>query len=231
MTRLYLVRHADVENPRRVLYGHLPGFSLSELGRRQAIEVGRSLRDRNVRRILHSPLDRAAETARLICQQLPTPVPLIADPDLREADFSRYLQGVPYWQIPLRRPLWFVHKARRGLLPGDEPIEQLGGRVLAVALRVAREDPEGTSVLVSHADPLQAAWVIMDGRPHTERELYRKPVDRAGVLEVQVEGDRLRVVTYVEPARSAADGRRPGGGDPDSTSPAAPGGAGGPTGR
>jgi broad specificity phosphatase PhoE len=231
MTRLYLVRHADVENPRRVLYGHLPGFSLSELGRRQAVEVGRSLRDRDVRRIVHSPLDRAAETARIICQQLPAPVPLIADPDLREADFSRYLQGVPYWQIPLRRPLWFVHKARRGLLPGDEPIKQLGGRVLAVALRVAHEDPEGTSVLVSHADPLQAAWVIMDGRPHTERELYRKPVDRAGVLEVQVEGDQIHVVAYRQPARVVADGRRPAGGGADPASPATAEDADEPTGR
>ncbi|HZV52717.1 MAG TPA: histidine phosphatase family protein [Candidatus Dormibacteraeota bacterium] len=209
MTRLYLVRHADVENPRRVLYGHLPGFPLSQLGRRQAVEVGRSLRDRDVRRIVHSPLERAAETARIICQQLPSPVPLVADAGLREADFSRYLQGVPYWQIPLRRPLWFVHKARRGLLPGDESIDRLGGRVLAVALRVAREHPEGTSVLVSHADPLQAAWVIMDGRPRTERELYRKQVDKAGMLEVQVEGGRMRAVAYVEPPTVAPDGHRP----------------------
>jgi broad specificity phosphatase PhoE len=210
MTRLYLVRHADVANPRRVLYGHLPGFPLSELGRRQAAEVGRSLRDRDVRCIVHSPLERAAETARIICRQLPSPVPLVADPDLRESDFSRYLQGVPYWQIPLRRPLWFVHKARRGLLPGDEPIERLGGRVLAVALRVAREHPEGTSVLVSHADPLQAAWVILDGRPHTERELYRRPVDKAGMLEVWVEGGRARAVAYVGPPAVTPDGGRPG---------------------
>src|SRR6266700_5036514 len=130
MTRIYLVRHADVENPRRVLYGHLPGFPLSARGRDQAVEVGRRLRDKGIRRIVYSPLERAAETARLIQGQLPESVPLEPEPELREAEFGRYLQGVPFWQIPVRRPLWVVHKARRGLLPGDEAIDQMGGRVV-----------------------------------------------------------------------------------------------------
>src|SRR5262249_29996716 len=156
MTRVYLVRHADVENPRRVLYGHLPGFPLSERGRAQAAEVGRRLADRQVRRLVHSPLARAGETARLINEQLPERVPLVPEPALREADIGRYLQGVPYWQIPVRRPLWVVHKARRGLLPGDEAIDQLGGRVIETMHRVAAEHPDEVSVLVSHADPLQA---------------------------------------------------------------------------
>src|SRR5215470_7221037 len=80
MTRVYLVRHADVENPRHLLYGHLPGFPLSEHGRAQAAAVGRWLSDRGLKRIIHSPLERAAETARLMCEQLPEPVPLIPEP-------------------------------------------------------------------------------------------------------------------------------------------------------
>src|SRR5437868_12375526 len=168
MTRIYLARHADVENPRRVLYGHLPGFPLSERGRRQAVEMGRRLRDRGIRRIVHSPLERAVETARLINEQLPEPLPMIPEPELREAEFSRYLQGVPFWQIPVRRPLWLVHKAKRGLLPGDETIEAMGERVLRVVRRVARERPGATIAVVSHADPLNAAWILLDGRPQNE---------------------------------------------------------------
>ena len=209
MTRVYLIRHADVENPRRVLYGHLPGFPLSERGRAQAVEVGRRLGDRGIRRILHSPLERAAETARLISAQLPEPVPLFPEPALVEAEFGRYLQGVPYWQIPMRRPLWLVHRARRGLLPGDEPIDQLGGRVVDLVHRVANEQPDQASLLVSHADPLQAAWVLLDGRPRTERELTRKPVGRAGILEVDVEAGQVLAVNYVAPPAAAPpDGRQ-----------------------
>lgn len=194
------MRHADVENPRRVLYGFLPGFPLSAHGRAQAAAVGRSLRDSGIRRILHSPLDRARETAEIVNAQLPEPVPLQVEPALREADISRTLQGLPYWQVPLLRPRWFVHKFRRGTLPEDETIEALGGRVLGVVHRLAREHPGEVSLCVSHADPLQAAWILLDGRPQNEREMYRKHVGRAGILEVHPDADPVSV-TYVPAPR------------------------------
>jgi len=203
-TRVFLIRHADVENPRRLLYGHLDGFQLSALGRAQALAVGDRLATAGLKRIVHSPLARAHETAELINSRLASPAILEADPELREAEFSRYLQGLPYWQIPVRRPLWFVHKARRGLLPGDEAVDQLGGRVLDVMKRMAREHPGETMAIVSHADPLQAAWILLDGRPHNEREMYRKVVDRAGVLEVDLEGDKPVSWEYVPPPKIAS---------------------------
>jgi broad specificity phosphatase PhoE len=198
-SRLYLIRHADVENPHKLLYGHLDGFQLSALGRMQSAAVGDRLRDEDIKRIVHSPLARAAETARLINERLAQPAVLESDPDLREAEFSRYLQGLPYWQIPLRRPLWFVHKAKRGLVPGDESVDRLGGRVLAVARRMARERPGETQAIVSHADPLNAAWILLDGRAHNEREMYRKNVDKAGMLRVEMEGDTPKTWEYIPP--------------------------------
>ena len=200
-TRVYLIRHADVENPHKLLYGHLDGFQLSALGRAQAVALGDRLSTVDLRRIVHSPLARAVETAELINGRLATPAILEADPALREADFSRYLQGLPYWQIPLRRPLWFVHKAKRGLLPGDEAVDQLGGRVLAVMRRLVREHAGETMAIVSHADPLQAAWILLDGRPHNEREMYRKAVDKAGMLQVDVEGDAATAWEYIPPPK------------------------------
>ena len=197
------MRHADVENPHRILYGHLPGFHLSALGRAQASAVGRSLRDSGVRRIVHSPLERARETAELVNSELPAPVPLIEEPALVEAEFGRYLQGAPYWQIPIVRPRWFVHKVRRGALPGDETIEQLGNRVLGVVHRLAREHPGEVSLCVSHADPLQAAWILIEGRPQNEREMARKTVGRAGILELDLEGERIASVRY-QPAPKVA---------------------------
>jgi broad specificity phosphatase PhoE len=200
-TRVFLIRHADVENPRRLLYGHLDGFQLSALGRAQAVALGERLSSANLTRLVHSPLARALETAELINSRLAHPAILEADPELREAEFSRYLQGIPYWQIPVRRPLWFVHKTRRGLLPGDEAIDQLGGRVLDVMKRLAREHPGETMAIVSHADPLQAAWILLDGRAHNERELYRKAVDRAGLLQVDLEGDKPVAWEYIPPPK------------------------------
>jgi broad specificity phosphatase PhoE len=198
-TRIYLIRHADVENPHKLLYGHLDGFDLSALGRVQATAVGERLRNEDIRRIVHSPLARAVETTQLINAGLARPAVLESDPELREAEFSRYLQGVPYWQVPLRRPLWFVHKAKRGLVPGDESIDRLGGRVLAVVRRLARDHPGETMAIVSHADPLNAAWVLLDGRAHNEREMYRKSVDKAGMLRLDLEGETPKAWEYIPP--------------------------------
>ncbi len=191
------MRHADVENPHHILYGYLPGFHLSALGRAQAAAVGQSLRDSGVQRILHSPLDRARETAEVVNTQLPAPVPLQPEPALREAEFGRYLQGLAYWQIPMLRPRWFVHKLRRGTLPDDETIEAMGQRVLDVVYRLDREHPGEVSLCVSHADPLQAAWVLLDGRPQTEREMYRKQVGRAGILQLDLKESRLVATQYM----------------------------------
>ena len=121
------------------------------------------------------------------------------DADLREAEFSRYLQGIPYWQIPVRRPLWLVHKAKRGLLPGDESVEVMGGRVLNVVRRLAREHPGETIAVVSHADPLNAAWILLDGRPQNEREMHRSGMGKAGMLQLDLEGDTPKDWEYIPP--------------------------------
>jgi broad specificity phosphatase PhoE len=198
-TRFFLIRHADVENPHGILYGHLEGFPLSALGRAQASAIGERLRTAGITRIVHSPLTRAVETAHLIDEELTPKVELEADAELREAEFSRYLQGVPYWLVPMRRPLWFVHKMRRGIIPGDESIEAMGGRILAVVRRLAREHPGETIAVVSHADPLNAAWILLDGRPQNEREMHRSGMHKAGMLQVDLEGETPRSWEYVPP--------------------------------
>jgi broad specificity phosphatase PhoE len=209
VTTVFLVRHSDVENPQSVLYGHLDGFPLSELGRRRAEALADRLAGSGIQRIISSPLERAQETARILASRLPEPVEIETDPQLRESEFSRYLQGVRFWMIPLLRPRWYLHKMRRGMIPGDEAIVDLGGRVLDVARRAVRETPDKTIALVSHADPLQAAWILLDGRAHNEVEMYRRAVDRAGVIKVEFENGEPVAWEYqpppkVEPVRKAS---------------------------
>ena len=62
-TRIHLVRHGEVYNPKHVLYGRLPGFRLSDKGIRQAQAVANALADRDIVAVIASPLQRAQETA------------------------------------------------------------------------------------------------------------------------------------------------------------------------
>lgn len=63
---IHLVRHGEVENPKAIIYGRLPGFHLSERGQRQAAAAADRLKDADVGAIWASPLERAQETARFI---------------------------------------------------------------------------------------------------------------------------------------------------------------------
>lgn len=63
--RLHLVRHGEVHNPQRVLYGRLPGFGLSADGRRMARQAAEHIREvgRPVTALVSSPLQRTRESS------------------------------------------------------------------------------------------------------------------------------------------------------------------------
>ena len=72
---VHLLRHGEVHNPDGVLYGRLPEFHLSELGREMARTLAEHFRERSAQgaRIVHlaaSPLTRAQETAQPIADAL-----------------------------------------------------------------------------------------------------------------------------------------------------------------
>lgn len=204
--RLFLVRHADVANPHRVLYGHLPGFPLSPRGVEQAEATGRYLSSQPIRIIRTSPLERAQQTATIIAAHLGSP-PVVADEDLIEARFSRYLQGIPYAEVPWRRPLWWVHMARPGLLRRDETVATMAARVERALLRALDEAGSGAAVCVSHGDPIQALWVRHLARPVWA--LHRLQCAKGGLLALDYVGRRLSRLTYVPPESQSAPSPSP----------------------
>ncbi len=53
--------------------------------------------------------------------------------------------------------------------------------------------------MVSHADPLNAAWILLDRRPQHEREMHRKSMDKAGMLQLDMEGETPKAWEYIPP--------------------------------
>jgi broad specificity phosphatase PhoE len=195
-TPVYLVRHCDVENPAGVLYGHLPGFGLSARGVRQAHALGRFFAATQVRQIYTSPLERAQQTAHIIASYLDG-VAVTTTPELVEAQFGRYLQGVKPRDVVWRRPLWLVHMIRPGLLRRDETVPQMAARVREPIDRLLRDQPGAGGICVSHGDPIQAYWVEAEGR--SPFALHRLQCAKGGMLELEYEADRLVAKTYRPP--------------------------------
>jgi broad specificity phosphatase PhoE len=61
-TVVHLMRHGEVYNPTGVLYGRIPDFHLSELGRKMADRVAEHVAGRDIVHLVSSPLERAQET-------------------------------------------------------------------------------------------------------------------------------------------------------------------------
>src|ERR1700743_2752118 len=68
-TVVHLLRHGEVENPKGVIYGRIPGFGLSEDGRMMAKAAADYLAERDVVAIFTSPLERARETAEPLSER------------------------------------------------------------------------------------------------------------------------------------------------------------------
>ncbi len=76
-TLVHLLRHGEVDNPQKILYGRLPGYHLSELGARHGRTGRGDGRGPTIAHLVASPLERAQETAaadggQLGCRSTPT---------------------------------------------------------------------------------------------------------------------------------------------------------------
>jgi len=196
-TRIHLVRHGEVDNPRGILYGRLPGFHLSEQGRRQAQAVADALAHNDVVAVIASPLERAQETAAPIAARHGLSVD--TDPDLIESanvfEGKRFGPGDGAWRDP--RFWWHL---RNPFTPSwGEPYAQIAAR-MATAIDKARVRAAGReAVCVSHQLPVWTARLYLTGKRlwHDPR---RRQCTVASVTSLVYDGERLIGVQYCEPA-------------------------------
>ena len=73
-TVVHLLRHGEVFNPDKILYGRLPGFRLSDAGVEMAATAAKWFVGRDVTHLVSSPLERAQQTAAPIAEVLSLPV-------------------------------------------------------------------------------------------------------------------------------------------------------------
>lgn len=206
METVHLLRHGEVFNPERILYGRLPGFHLSELGVRQAELAAEFLARRPIGHLVASPLQRAHETAAPLAEA--TGLEVGTDQRLTEA--ANTLEGrrvaggkglfsdVGNWRHFYNpfRPSW------------GEPYAQVAARMIAAA-HTARRAVAGTgseAVLVSHQLPIVVARRRIEGRP-----LYHDPRRRqcalASVTSLVFDGEDVVRIDYAEPAAVLPPGR------------------------
>lgn len=203
MTRtvVHLLRHGEVHNPTGVLYGRLAGFSLSELGHRQALTVAEHLRGNDIAYVVASPLDRAQQTAAPIADS--HRLELAVDERLIEAANQFEGKKVSIGDGALRSPRNWP-KLRNPFQPSwGEPYLEIAHRMLAAVHR-AREQAAGReAVCVSHQLPIWTVRRFLQGQRlwHDPR---RRECSLASLTSLVFDDELLVEVRYSEPAGSSS---------------------------
>jgi broad specificity phosphatase PhoE len=191
-TRVYLVRHGKVENPRKIVYGRMAGWTLSEEGRRQAHAAAQRLAAEGVSAVYTSPLERAAETAELIARACGAP--LSVREHLTEAALCARWEGLRWRDVRLKRTREWLTYLRRPLEMCDvpEPLSALASRMETAVRTLAAAHPGERIVAVSHGDPIRAAVLALTGRDLGGLHGLRVPT--GGILSLDVRPDGAELV-------------------------------------
>jgi broad specificity phosphatase PhoE len=196
-TVVHLLRHGEVYNPGKMLYGRLPGFRLSDAGEAMAEKAAAWFTDKDVTLLVSSPLERAQQTAAPIAAALSLPVTI--DERLIEAGNAFEGLKVGVGDGALREPKhWW--KLRNPFRPSwGEPYVEIAARMLA-AVESARDTARGhEAVLVSHQLPIWTLRLHLEGRRYVH-DPRRRQCGLASVTSVTYDGDRMMGISYAEPA-------------------------------
>lgn len=207
-TRIHLVRHGEVNNPNGVLYGRLPNFALSSLGRQMAEATAAEIcaPGHKITRLISSPLLRTLQSARPFTQKLSKAVenePQIIEPtnvfEGKKVGLETVLKnpGLLFFLLNPLRPGW------------GEPYGKIAKRMTRAMRAAWDETKEGEVVMVSHQLPIWAVHLKAAGKP-----LWHDPRSRrcelSSVTSFEFRGNKLVEVGYLEPSKklmtNATDG-------------------------
>ena len=199
--RLHLVRHGEVHNPTRILYGRLPDYHLSEAGVRMAEAAAEHIASlgRPVTHLVCSPLERTQESAAPFAERFG----LTPHLDERVIEPTNVFEGTRM-RRSLMNPLNWWHLRRPSRPSWGEPYLSITQRMTA-AMEDAWDTASGVGgetgdmVIVSHQAPIWITHLHIAGLP-----LKHDPRTRRCALSSVTSFTRTdtgwREVAYAEPA-------------------------------
>lgn len=191
------MRHGEVFNPDGVLYGRLPGFHLSELGKKMAASAASELTGHPITALYASPLLRAQESAQPWSEAFDLPI----QTDDRLIEPTNKFEGGTYEfgpKVLLHPKIW--PWVANPLKPSwGEPYTDVISRMFAAIDDAWAATETGEVVMVSHQMPIVMVQRAVSGqRPFHDPRKRRCTLSSITTLERR--GDSFVEVGYQEPA-------------------------------
>jgi broad specificity phosphatase PhoE len=172
-THISFVRHGHVHNPQAIYYGRLPGFHLSQTGRRQAEATADVLQDRRIAALFSSPQRRARETAQILLQHHPD-LSLQTHAKLNEVHTP--FDGRPITELEDRR--WDAYS---GAGPAYEQPQDVLARAQAFIAEVRQVYKGQHVVAVTHGDLIAFLILWSQGLPVTPQ--HKGEIKKLGLAD------------------------------------------------
>jgi broad specificity phosphatase PhoE len=159
---VHVIRHGEVENPEKILYGRQPGWRLSQRGEEMAQVIADWSKSIDLGAVHASPLQRAHETAAPIARahslDITTDEKLIEAANIFEGRKFELGSGV------LKHPSSWKHLINPWKPSWGEPYEEQISRMLAAVFQ-ARDAAQGKdAIVVSHQLPIWILRSAIEGR-------------------------------------------------------------------
>lgn len=199
MSSVHVVRHGDVENPNKILYGRQSGWFLSKRGEEMAKVLGEWSKPLDIAAVHASPLERAQQTAKPMADAHS----LAIKTDERLIEAANVFEGKPFGvgDGVLRKPsawpkLWNPWKPSWG-----EPYVDQVNRMLAAVFDAKAAAKGRDAIVVSHQLPIWILRSAIEGRSflHDPR---KRICTLASVTSIHFDDEGMITdLTYSEPAK------------------------------
>ncbi len=193
------MRHGEVHNPRRVLYGRLPNYRLSAAGRQMARQAAQYVHGlhRPVTALISSPLQRTRESAEPFTELFGIE-PVI---DERVIEPTNVFEG-RRMRRALANPLNWRHLRSPATPSWGEPYAQVIARMEAAMADAWTRAETGDVVIVSHQLPIWVTHLHVAGLP-ARHDPRRRRCALSSVTSFERLDDGWVEVAYAEPATVA----------------------------
>ena len=164
-TRIYLIRHGEVEGAGARRYNGHADVPLSERGVAQYHQMKERLADKGISACYTSDLIRCATGAEIICSRLGlTPV---REPGLRELDIGIW-EGKTWAELMEKHPLeWQARIADivNYRVPGGESLKDLHARIMPVISAIVERHRGEDVLVVAHGGANRVILLDVAGAP------------------------------------------------------------------
>jgi broad specificity phosphatase PhoE len=191
LTRIYLLRHAEVETRYQRVFGGRIDMDLSPRGHQQALALATYMRRFQLDAIYASPMKRVQQTLAPLLDQR-TPLPVVID-ELQEVDFGVWT-GLTWEEVNIRhkmRASEWLDKLDQGAIPDAESAHDFRSRLEPCLRKILGEYSGQTVAVLCHGGVIRMLLSVLLDLPI--RKMAGFEIDYASLTQVDCYPHRAEI--------------------------------------